>query len=459
LPTVLTPSGDQSGATDTAAINAALDPNVASTAVLLAAGHWFTNAPIVVGSGHLLAGEGGAVNGVTSMNPEGTVIHPIARFAGGEVVTLPDRIRGARLRDWSIINDLGTGPHVDGIVARGEVDGTLLSDLAVALVTGHGVAWVQSNGRDGDGCWIFRVMVQRPGLNGFHRIPNDANVENVHIQYAGEAGDPGNRHGFFTTPGSTGNATFVGCRADLCRGSGWVLDHKGVYGDAVKLIGCSTERNSQSGVLVLNSSPGGDDWRTPVIVSGCGIGGDGTGTGPGGHPSGPGGEFAGIEVRGKNRVFIDATTVTVNKVDNKQGAPRYALILRRAGTNQAQPETVAWSSGRMNFSTQQGGAGPILNHSLCDNLLIGPTVTYTGDYEDQTPTCRTGSATLGSGAAPTTTVTTKWAWPSMLVQVTPRGFAAGRIYADSFADGSFKIKSSSSSDAGLDVAWVITPGD
>src|SRR2546430_1512230 len=91
--------------------------------------------------------------------------------------TPPRRPRGGhRLRDFTIINDLGTGPNVDGIAAHGEVDGGMFELLAITKVTGHGLAWTQLSGTDGDGVWIDRCMIQRPGLNGLHRIPNDANV-------------------------------------------------------------------------------------------------------------------------------------------------------------------------------------------------------------------------------------------------------------------------------------------
>ena len=73
---------------------------------------------------------------------------------------------------------------------------------------------------------------------------------------------------------------YVGCRADLGAGCGWLIDHMGTYGDATKLSCCSTERNNQDGVLVTNSSGTGSDWRAPVIISGCCFEGDGHNGGP-----------------------------------------------------------------------------------------------------------------------------------------------------------------------------------
>jgi hypothetical protein len=182
-----------------------------------------------------------------------------------------------------------------------------------------------------------------------------------------------------------------GHRADLCAGSGWLIDHKGTFGDATKLVGCSTERNGGDGVLVTNSSAAGTDWRSPVIISGCCFEGDGTN----GHA---GGEYAGIRVRGRNRVFIDGTTVMVNTLDVPAGAPKYSLGINRARSAPGRPETIEWASGRMNYPTGQGGRA-IQNHSIVDHLAIGPTVTQAGSHESTAISARTGKVTLSGGAA------------------------------------------------------------
>jgi len=48
-------------------------------------------------------------------------------------------------------------------------------------------------------------------------------------------------------PARRGNITYVHCRVDLCAAAGWLIDHKGSYGDATKLVGCSTERSLGDG--------------------------------------------------------------------------------------------------------------------------------------------------------------------------------------------------------------------
>jgi len=444
----LSPSGDTTGVADTAAVSAALASAAPGSSVQLGPGDWFTSAPLQIPSGVELAGVKGGINGATSKAPVGSVIHPVAAFsAPGGVLSLgPDAVIGARIRDLAIVSDLGSPADVDGIACHGNVNGLEVTHVSVALVTGHGLAfYTDSAGLDGDGLWLSRCMFQSTGKSGVYRPTGDANIHNVHVQLAGQAGgDDG--HGFFTTPSSSGNTVYVGCRADLCAGSGWLIDHKGSFGDATKLVGCSTERNSQDGVLITNSSAAGTAWRGPVIISGCCFEGDGMG-------GGAGGEFAGIRVEGRNRVFIDGTMVVVNTLDIKAGAPKYALGLGAVGSSPGQPETVEWASGRMNYSTGQGGQA-IDGPSLAHHLLIGPTVTQAGGYETTAIAPRTGQAVLSAGTA---TVTSPWALPGSLIfltSVSPAG-TAGALGVSGRAAGSFTISSSSGSDAST-VAWMIT---
>ena len=59
----LIPSGDTTGATDTAAVNTALGNAGAGGSVLLGPGNWYTHAPLAVPAGVELAGIKGAING------------------------------------------------------------------------------------------------------------------------------------------------------------------------------------------------------------------------------------------------------------------------------------------------------------------------------------------------------------------------------------------------------------
>src|SRR5215472_17336282 len=212
---VLIPSDDKTGATDTAAVNTALGNVGGGGSVLLGPGDWYTDAPLSIPDGTELAAIKGGINGHTSTSPAGSVIHPVADFSGRGVLDL-SAVSGGRIRELAILNDIGSPPNVDGISCHGNVNGLEVMHVSVALVSGHGLAYYQSRGIDGDGLWMSRCMFQRTGKSAVHRPASDANIHNVHIQYAGNVAGASDGHGFFTGPGSSGNMVYVGCRADLC---------------------------------------------------------------------------------------------------------------------------------------------------------------------------------------------------------------------------------------------------
>ena len=106
----------------------------------------------------------------------------------------------------------------------------------------------------------------------------------------------------------------------------------------------------------------------------------------------------------------------------------------------------------MNYSTGQHGEA-IHNHSQCDHLLVGATVTQAGGYESTAISQRSGKVTLSGGTA---TVPTPWAYGNSLICLTNIGKAGtiGTLQVSSRTTGSFTIKSTSGSDAST-VAWMI----
>src|SRR5450432_3908949 len=132
----LSPSGDRTGAADTAAVGAALASAAPGSSVQLGPGDWFTSAALQIPTGVELAGVKGGINGATSKAPAGTVIHPVAVFsAPGSVLSLgPEVVIGARIRDLAIVNDLGSPADVDGIACHGNVNGLEVTHVSVALV-------------------------------------------------------------------------------------------------------------------------------------------------------------------------------------------------------------------------------------------------------------------------------------------------------------------------------------
>jgi hypothetical protein len=151
-------------------------------------------------------------------------------------------------------------------------------------------------------------------------------------------------------------------------------------------------------------------------------------------------------------VFIDGTTVVVSTTDVAAGAPKYALGIDEIGSAPGQAETIEWASGRMNYSTGQGGQA-IQNYSLVDHLVIGPTVTQAGGFESTAISPRTGQVALAGGTA---TVSSPWAFPQSLIYLTVVGPSAamGTPFVSARGTGSFTVQSTSDTDASL-VAWMI----
>jgi hypothetical protein len=143
----------------------------------------------------------------------------------------------------------------------------------------------------------------------------------------------------------------------------------------------------------------------------------------------------------------------VSKTDVKAGAPKYSLGIDEIGSAHGRPETVEWASGRMNYSTKQGGQA-IQNHSLADHLLIGPTVTQAGGFQSTAISPRTGQVALMGGTA---TVASPWAFPESLIYLTVVGPSAamGTPFVSARGAGSFTVGSTSGSDTST-IAWMIT---
>jgi hypothetical protein len=410
---VASPSGDTTGTTDSANIAAAIAMAGDTGKIILDSGHYFLSQPIQTGflTGFTIEGAGGGINGRTSKFPRSTTLSCGTAFStalGTEVIGFLDGSCGPAVKKLCILGDANMPASVDGIACHRNVNGLLLEEVSIALVTGHGVAWFQgSDGVDGDACKMKTVMIQQPGFNAVHRWPPDSTLIDVHTQYAGYVDGVG--AGFFSSPSSSGNSSLIGCRADLSFGPGYVLDHNGAFGDCIKLTGCSTERNAEDGVLITNSSPTGGDWRVPINISGCSFEGDG-------HNNGLGGDYAAIRVQGRNQVYIDNTVAAVNNLDCTAGAPKYSLYLQQIGSSNRQAEIVSWASGRMNYSGSQAGAEAIHNHSLVDHLKLGTTLVQIAGYEGTSIKERSGFVTT-SGL--TATVTTPWAFANSGYLLTP----------------------------------------
>jgi len=361
--TTITPSGDQSGAADAARINKALTGAAPGSIVAMAAGDWYISAPVNIPPMRVLQGTRGGVAGF-DQGFYGTVIHVTSTFTSSLAVSAAIVLLDCQSGGWpSLGNETGGNcgvqirdliidgstapPNVDGIAAYGTVLGVHLERLSIRNATGNGIQCASNPNSTGahhfpDGWKALTILIQKAARTGWFRLPGDANIMDVHVQLC-------RQNGFHITTG--GNSRLIGCRADLSRGHGYVIDHSGAgagYTDATVLVGCGTERNGQNGVHITNGDPAGNAWRAPVVISGCSFGEDGSNGGAGG------GGYAGIHVEGRNHVFISGTTVWTGTVDVAAGCPQYGLTTAAIGSAKGVPSIIHMDTGMLNYAT--GGA-------------------------------------------------------------------------------------------------------
>jgi hypothetical protein len=466
--TILTPSGDTSGATDTAAINTALTTAQPGDQVWLGAGQWYISQPINMPPMRVLRGMRGAVAAADGSPGHGTNINLASGFTSSFPVSAaivildvqsggwqplgsgPGSNCGVQIRDLAIVGSAGP-PAVDGIASYGPADGVGLSDLSVFATTGYGINCAANPSAIGsrtgpDGWKAGRVLIQNTGNTGWYQVPSDTTAVDMHCQGAGAGSVVA--HGFHTIAG--GNIRFIGCRADLSTGSGWCIDHPGGgaggYTDATLLTGCGTQRNQQHGVLVTNSS--GTGWRDPVVISGCSFDEDGCGTVQSG--SHQGGEYAGICVEGDNRVLISGSAVWVGTVDYGPGCPKYGLMTKAVGSGV--PVLVAMTGGHLNYASVAGSM-PVSDSAPAQQLLVSSDVSSTSGYLSQSVDCRTGAVNLSGGKA---TVSSPWVTSvsRIFLSNTHAGGTPGFVYVSARLDGSFTIQSTSASDTSR-IAWQL----
>jgi Pectate lyase superfamily protein len=447
---------DPTGTTDaSSAINSAIAASPAGGVVYLPTGIFLIAGPIVLQKSVTLLGDHGATSsGDDASEFSGTIIRVASTFTNpawsdfataailcldqspgtnGSASTL-----GIRLRDFWI--DGSNGPaNVDGITCYGPVSAWQAERIGVYKATGNGFSFQQADGASPDGQHLYSCLAQTCGGEGFTGQLVDATLADCHAQAC-------KTNGIHLTGGNT---RFIGCRSDLNGEHGWYLDHSGArdgYSDGIILEGCGTQRNNNNGVFITNSS--GTSWHDPILITGCSIGEDGqNGTWSEGTISGGDGQgWAGIHIEGENDVHISNTLIAVGTKDVSTGCPQFGI--QTAETGGGVPLSITVSGGRVEASTS------LINDaaSVEGNFRISPETVGALGYQSTTIISRQGSATLQSG---TVTVTNAWVSSTSRVFLSTIQTSSPGFLSVSRSTGSFKINSTSSSDAST-VAWMLT---
>jgi hypothetical protein len=311
-PQGLMPSGDTTGATDTANIQALI--NLGTQAVRLAWGVFWTNADLLPRPGTVIEGSGGFDPIVSG--DQGTVIKAVSGFGGTAMITCNDVshavTQGPLLRDFSLDGTALTAT-IDGVRAFGPVNGGVMEDFYVAGVTGAGwngvIDSAVSSGQAYPYGWrARRVKINTTGAQGIV-CSNHTDGTWIDVHTINTAG-----HGW-SIAGATPNSRYIACKAEWT-GAGKDGFHltsawsSGTGSGGAVFLGISTDRCDGNGMSITAT---GD---VPVVVVGAMFRRDGRNSGSGG------GGYAGLSTAGATvPVITTGTMVWPGEDDNGSSSP------------------------------------------------------------------------------------------------------------------------------------------
>lgn len=270
--------------------------------------------PVILPTGSVLKGPRGART--SGGQPGMAVIRPGPAFAGAAVISFPANSSEQTIAGLVIDGSLMPAGTADGILSSSGGQTARIRDV---LVTGAGI-------KDGlhsvfgtfnpFGQRVRDVVIQGVTANGVHiESVTDNNYTNVQC-----IGNSGTANWFIN---GAANSRFTACQADFGAGFGFFLTGSGWgtgsgSGGCV-LTGCTTDRNTQDGVLVNATGNG------PIVLTGLTVRRDVSGAGAG---------LGGVRVNAAtNPVIITGLSCYPGVNDDGSGTASPANGLFIAGTN------------------------------------------------------------------------------------------------------------------------------
>lgn len=370
-------------ADDTTAIRSAIAAAQQSAhggVVYLPVGQYVVTAPLVITrSDILILGSGplATMGGAGYNDGNCTTIKPAARWAQGDAtqpacilfdaVTAGAGLNRCGVERLTVLGtDLAPGTQMHGIATYGYVGAFSVTGCIVGSIankSSSGITNTTSYSPTAQGNAIIRNLVQDVGGNGYDLASGDLTMEHCHAQGCG-----GNGISITTKAGDT---RIANCRSDLSSLNGFYINVPfGQYLGMVQLANCSTQRNMENGIMIINSVLG---KISPVYLTGCVFQGDGR----------SGSSYAGIRLSGPVMATITGCGVHINTVDIRSGVPLHAITVASDGISP--PVMLSMLGGFYNAVT-----------AFCDKIDAPVTsdirvYTYTGSQwnYNKTPTLTT----------------------------------------------------------------------
>ncbi|MET7687975.1 glycosyl hydrolase family 28-related protein [Streptomyces sp. NPDC005483] len=348
---------------DTTALQNALNAAGTGGTVYLPAGTYRTSAPLTIPPGVTLRSSHGDhfdnLSGWTQINAR---IKPLASFSGVSAIRILDAPLGGyaaksceqRLLDLTLDGTaLPGGNSIDGVQAQGTIRGLVFENLSIKKFGGHAIYFTYNFSAPAGlpqapySSRLRRIVASDTGGNAFS-FNNTTDTTMIDVESIAAGG-----YGFYLS--GCGNSTLIACRAE------WNL--RGFHivpGNAqLSLLGCSTDRNTQNGILVTGGSAG-----ATVVITNARLNRDGRNGGTGG------GNYAGLNVD-TSPAYVIATDISVLTGIDDDGSgtrsPQY-------GFSATGNTYVAVNSGTLNGNTagwRDGGGNTRLQRGLNIREIVG----------------------------------------------------------------------------------------
>jgi hypothetical protein len=381
----LIPSGDTSGAIDTANIQALL--NLGGTAVLQAQLYYY-NAPFTVPAGGGIAclvpsqsfGDPGANYGVGGLPLQGCILKATSTFSsanastGTIVMTAANGVQGGGQRLENISLDLSNTPNGNNL------DGILIQNNT-ACVTLRDVTVYGGSGQLGGDCLHAAASLYQPPdllrIEDCHFVGGTGGVtlNGVADSYVSNTESTGNtNYAWNVTNGN--NSRFLGCKGETSTGGpGWLFTAGSGFTGVVHLALCTSQSNFGDGFKFTGTG-------TPTYhMIACSDDGSGVNGGSGG------GSYSGLNVTSFSG-FVEATGWDT-RVSSVTTSPQYGVSMTSSNSLSVAPGNVA---GQTSAFHNGGGNTSFIGPVAPGGFLCTPTQYAPGTLTSYSTSSTTYSA-------------------------------------------------------------------